>query len=205
MEDSTKMQASVAVAVLRQTAATIGFDALAGINPLPAILSFLLLPLLQPDPPGPPPFSSMNLTGNLVRRYAALFPEARRGPRVAPSFRLYSARSCAVGFANVDSFVAQQIALSHHPESDNCEVMIKRVGEPYSRTLHDDEAACVDSGQFVEVGAPESHDRCRSRSSHERISRAPGRVTHSFHAKATSLLALRSRNVNVSMTTGTEV
>ena len=105
--------------------------------------------------PGPPPFSSMNSTGNLVRRYAALFSEARRGPRVAPSFRLYSARSCAVGFANVDSFVAQQIALSHHPEADNCEVMIKRVGEPYSRTLHDDEAGCVDSGQFVEVGAPE--------------------------------------------------
>ena len=74
---------------------------------------------------------------------------------MAPSFRLYSARSCAVGFANVDSFVARQIALSHHPESDNGEVMIKRVGEPYSRTLHDDEAACVDSGQFVEVGAPE--------------------------------------------------
>jgi hypothetical protein len=44
-------------------------------------------------------------------------------------------------------FLAQQIELSHHPESDNCEVMIKRVGEPYSRTLHDDEASCVDSGQ----------------------------------------------------------
>jgi hypothetical protein len=52
-------------------------------------------------------------------------------------------------------FLVQQIELGHHPESDNCEVMIKRVGEPYSRALHDDEASCVDSGQFVQVGAPE--------------------------------------------------
>jgi hypothetical protein len=29
-----------------------------------------------------------------------------------------------------DPFLAQQIELSHHSESDNCEVMIKRVGEP---------------------------------------------------------------------------
>ena len=48
-----------------------------------------------------------------------------------------------------DPFLAQRIELSHRPESDNCEVMIKRVGEPYSRTLHDDEASCVDSRQFV--------------------------------------------------------
>jgi hypothetical protein len=54
---------------------------------------------------------------------------------------------------------AQQIELSYHPESDNCEVMIKRVGEPYSRTLHDDEASCVDSGQFVQVGSPEIFPR----------------------------------------------
>jgi hypothetical protein len=31
-----------------------------------------------------------------------------------------------------DPFFAQRI--EHHPESDNCEVMIKRVSEPYSRT-----------------------------------------------------------------------
>jgi hypothetical protein len=37
--------------------------------------------------------------------------------------------------------------------------MIKRVGEPYSRTLHDDEASCVDSGQFVQAGAPEIFPR----------------------------------------------
>jgi hypothetical protein len=37
--------------------------------------------------------------------------------------------------------------------------MIKRVGEPYSRTLHDDEASCVDSGQFVQVGTPEIFPR----------------------------------------------
>jgi len=60
----------------------------------------------------------------------------------------------AIGFATLDS-VSQQIELSHHPESDNGEMMIKRVGEPYSRPLHDDEAGCVDSGQFVQVGAPE--------------------------------------------------
>ena len=65
----------------------------------------------------------------------------------------------AVGFASVDSVLAQQIELSHYPESDNCEMMIKRVGEPYSRTLHDDEAGCVDSRQFVEVGAPEIFPR----------------------------------------------
>jgi hypothetical protein len=58
-----------------------------------------------------------------------------------------------------DPFLAQQIELSHHPESDNCELMIKRVGEPYSRTLHDDEASWVDSGQFVQVGAPEIFPR----------------------------------------------
>jgi hypothetical protein len=58
-----------------------------------------------------------------------------------------------------DPFLAQQIELSHHPESDNCEVMIKRVGKPYSRTLHDDEASCVDSGQFVQVGALEIFPR----------------------------------------------
>jgi hypothetical protein len=29
----------------------------------------------------------------------------------------------------------------------------------YSRTLHDDEASCVDSGQFVQVGAPEIFPR----------------------------------------------
>jgi len=58
-----------------------------------------------------------------------------------------------------DPFLAQQIELSYHPESDNCEVMIKRVGEPYSRTLHDDEASCVDSGQFVQIGAPEIFPR----------------------------------------------
>jgi hypothetical protein len=59
----------------------------------------------------------------------------------------------------VDSFLAQQIELSHHLESDNCEVMIKRVGETYSCTFHDDKASCVDSGQFVEVGAPEIFPR----------------------------------------------
>jgi hypothetical protein len=59
----------------------------------------------------------------------------------------------------LDPFLAQRIELSHHPKSDNCEVMIKRVGEPYSRTLHDDEASCVDSGQFVQVGAPEIFPR----------------------------------------------
>ena len=58
-----------------------------------------------------------------------------------------------------DAFLAQQIGLSHDPEPDNCEVMIKRVGELYSRTLHDDEASCVDSGQFVQVGAPEIFPR----------------------------------------------
>jgi hypothetical protein len=58
-----------------------------------------------------------------------------------------------------DPFLAQQIELSYHPESDNCEVMIKRVGEPYSRTLHDDEASCVDRGQFVQIGAPEIFPR----------------------------------------------
>jgi hypothetical protein len=58
-----------------------------------------------------------------------------------------------------DPFLAQQLELSHHPESDNCEVMIKRVGEPYSRTLHDDEVSCVDSEQFVQVGAPEIFPR----------------------------------------------
>jgi hypothetical protein len=58
-----------------------------------------------------------------------------------------------------DPFLAQRIELSHHPKSDNCEVMIKRVGKPYSRTLHDDEASCVDSGQFVQVGAPEIFPR----------------------------------------------
>jgi hypothetical protein len=33
-----------------------------------------------------------------------------------------------------DPFSAQRIELSHHPESDNCKVMIERAGEPYSRT-----------------------------------------------------------------------
>ena len=37
--------------------------------------------------------------------------------------------------------------------------MIKRVGETYSRTLHDHEAGCVDRGQFVEIGAPEIFPR----------------------------------------------
>src|SRR5438876_5796720 len=55
--------------------------------------------------------------------------------------------------------MAKQISLGHHPESDNCEVMIKRVGETYSRTLHDHEAGCVDRGQFVEIGAPEIFPR----------------------------------------------
>jgi len=50
-----------------------------------------------------------------------------------------------------------------------------------------------------------SHDRCKSRRSHGRMLRVPGWVTESFHANATSLLALRSRKVNVSMTTATEV
>jgi hypothetical protein len=59
----------------------------------------------------------------------------------------------------VDDLVTLARELSHHPESDNCEVMIKRVGEPYSRTLHDDEASCVDSGQFVQVRAPEIFPR----------------------------------------------
>jgi hypothetical protein len=49
--------------------------------------------------------------------------------------------------------------LSHHPESDNSEMMIKRVGEPYSCTPHDDDASCVDSRQFVEVGAAEIFPR----------------------------------------------
>jgi hypothetical protein len=61
--------------------------------------------------------------------------------------------------SNVDSFLAQQIALSDHPESGNCEVMIKRIGEPYSGTLHDDEAGCIDRRQFVEVGAPKIFPR----------------------------------------------
>jgi hypothetical protein len=65
----------------------------------------------------------------------------------------------AVGFASVLSVLGARIVLSHHPESDNCEVMIKRVGEPYSRTLHDDEASCVDSGQFVQIGAPKIFPR----------------------------------------------
>jgi hypothetical protein len=101
---------------------------------------------------------------------------------------------------------AQQIELSHHSESDNCEVMIKRVGETYSRTLHDHEAGCVDGGQFVEIGAPEIFPGPLQIAELARkdFQSAPPRH-HSFQAKATSLFALRSRNVNVSMTTGMEV
>jgi hypothetical protein len=47
-----------------------------------------------------------------------------------------------------------------------------------------------------------SQDCSRSRSSQGRILSVPGLWIASFHASATSRLALRSRNVNVSVTTG---
>ena len=102
--------------------------------------------------------------------------------------------------------VTRRPASAHHPKSDDRKVMIERVGKPYSRTLHDREAGGIDGGQFVEVGTPEIFPRSlQSRRSQGRMLRVPGRATVSFHANATSLLALRSRKVNVSMTTGTEV
>src|SRR6516165_11356481 len=89
--------------------------------------------------------ASLSPAGRLAKLLGqAGLPSAIRLRSVSPAF---------------DPFLAQRIELSHHPESDNCEVMIKCVGEPYSRTLHDDEASCVDSGQFVQVGAPEIFPR----------------------------------------------
>lgn len=45
--------------------------------------------------------------------------------------------------------------LAHHPKSDDGIMMIERVGQPYSRPLHDREAGRIDGGQLVQVGAPE--------------------------------------------------
>ena len=53
----------------------------------------------------------------------------------------------AIDFASVDPFLLRQIELTHHPKSDNCEMMIKRVRESYSCTLHDNEAR-ADSGHL---------------------------------------------------------
>jgi hypothetical protein len=45
--------------------------------------------------------------------------------------------------------------LAHHPESDHREIIIKRVGKPYPRPLHDRKAGGINGGQFVQVGSPE--------------------------------------------------
>src|SRR5215471_261703 len=91
-------------------------------------------------------------------RARSLCARGFRSPQTKKAFLQPSRLASLLGPA-FDPFLAQRIELSHHPESDNCEVMIKRVGEVFARTLHDDEASCVDSGQFMQAGAPEIFPR----------------------------------------------
>ena len=94
---------------------------------------------------------------SVVATFSLVSPAASFGD-LASTSRIASRDRAALDF-QFDPSLAQRIELSHHPESDNCEVIIKRVSKPYSCTLHDDEASCVDSGQFVQVGAPEIFPR----------------------------------------------
>jgi len=55
--------------------------------------------------------------------------------------------------------VTRRPASAYQPKSDDRKVMIERVGEPYSRTLHDREAGGIDGGQFVQVGTSEIFPR----------------------------------------------
>ncbi len=91
-------------------------------------------------------------------------------------------------------------------EADRCEVMIEREGNPDSDAFHDREARRIDLGKLVQVRAAKIIPRLfQVANSHGRTLTAPGLPTAFFHVSATSRFALRSRNVKVSMTTGTEV
>ena len=96
--------------------------------------------------------------------------------------------------------------LCHQPEPDDGKVMIERICEPNSRALHDRKAGGVDGGQLVQIRASKIVPRLLqiAQLAWKNPYRA-GLVGGFLPCQRASRLALRSRNVNVSMTTGTEL
>src|SRR2546426_11828882 len=95
--------------------------------------------------------------------------------------------------------------LCHQPESDDGKVVIENASRIRARFMIAKLVASTADSLCRSARRKHSHDCSRSRGSEGRIFTVPGLEIESFHFKATSRLALRSRKVNVSMTTGTEV
>ena len=102
--------------------------------------------------------------------------------------------------------VAHLSLLCHHSEPNHSEVMIERTCNANTRAFHDGKARGIDGRELVEVSATKVFPRLLQ------IAQLAGKdfydgeiIRDCFHVRATSRLALRSRNVNVSITTGTEV
>ena len=85
-------------------------------------------------------------------------------------------------------------------------MVIEGEGEPNAGALHGGEARGVDRGKLEQVVAPEVRPGgVQVTEIATGIFAVPGLLTESFHGSAMSRFALRSKNVNISMTTEMDV
>jgi hypothetical protein len=94
---------------------------------------------------------------------------------------------------------------SGQPRPGRCEVVVEREGSPDSGPAHQDEADGVPGRQLVKVSTFEPRPGLIEVLWRDRQDPQPPSLSEaSRHVTATSRVVCRSRNVNVSMTTGTD-